>query len=56
MPTVDPAEQARFRKRWGARLARDPYYGDAFGIRPPAFELDAERFPQAARRMVEAWR
>ncbi|MEE7455594.1 glycosyl transferase [Methylorubrum populi] len=56
VPTVDPAEQARFRKRWGARLARDPYYGDAFGIRPPAFELDAERFPQAARRMVEAWR
>ena len=56
VPTVDPAEQARFRKRWGARLARDPYYPAPFGIRPPAFELDAERFPQAARRMVEAWR
>ncbi|MER2248745.1 glycosyltransferase [Methylorubrum podarium] len=56
IPTVDPAEQARFRKRWGARLARDPYYPDPFGIRPPAFELDAERFPQAAARMVEAWR
>ncbi|MEH3117925.1 MAG: glycosyltransferase [Methylorubrum populi] len=56
IPTVDPAEQARFRKRWGARLACDPYYPDAFGIRPPAFELDAERFPAAARRMVEAWR
>ncbi|AWI87472.1 glycosyl transferase [Methylobacterium sp. DM1] len=56
IPTVDPAEQGRFRKRWGAGLARDPYYPDPFGIRPPAFELDAERFPQAAQRMVEAWR
>ncbi|KQQ14828.1 glycosyl transferase [Methylobacterium sp. Leaf123] len=56
IPTVDPAEQARFRKRWGARLARDPYYPDPFGIRPPAFTLDAERFPAAAERMVEAWR
>ncbi|BAU89473.1 family 2 glycosyl transferase [Methylorubrum populi] len=56
VPTVDPAEQARFRKRWGEQLARDPYYPDPFGIRPPAFELDAERFPLAARRMVEAWR
>ena len=56
IPVVDPAEQARFRRRWGALLARDPFYPDAFGIRPPAFVLDAERFPQAARRMVEAWR
>ena len=56
VPTVDPAEQARFRKRWGARLVRDPYYPDPFGIRPPAFALDAERFPLAARRMIEAWR
>ncbi|MEQ4597668.1 MAG: glycosyltransferase, partial [Methylobacteriaceae bacterium] len=56
IPTVDPAEQARFRKRWGARLARDPYYPDPFGIRPPAFTLDAERFPAAQQRMVEAWR
>ncbi|MEG9503796.1 MAG: glycosyltransferase, partial [Methylorubrum extorquens] len=56
IPTVDPAEQARFRKRWGARLARDPYYPDPFGIRPPAFTLDAERFPAARQRMVEAWR
>ncbi|CAO4175540.1 glycosyltransferase family 2 protein [Methylorubrum populi] len=56
VPTVDPAEQARFRRRWGARLARDPYYPEPFGIRPPAYELDAERFPAAARRMIEAWR
>ncbi|QDI79615.1 glycosyltransferase [Methylorubrum populi] len=56
VPTVDPAEQARFRRRWGTRLARDPYYPDSFGIRPPAFALDAERFPHAARRMIEAWR
>ncbi|TFZ57521.1 glycosyltransferase [Methylorubrum sp. Q1] len=56
IPTVDPAEQARFRKRWGRRLARDPYYPDPFGIRPPAFTLDAERFPAAWQRMVEAWR
>ncbi|MCG5244515.1 glycosyltransferase [Methylorubrum extorquens] len=56
IPTVDPAEQARLRKRWGARLARDPYYPDPFGIRPPAFTLDAERFPAARQRMVEAWR
>ena len=56
IPTVDPAEQARFRRRWGARLARDPYYPDPFGIRPPAFALDAERFPLAAQRMVKAWR
>ncbi|SFK77593.1 glycosyltransferase [Methylorubrum salsuginis] len=56
IPVVDPGEQARFRRRWGALLARDPYYPDAFGTRPPAFALDAERFPQAARRMVEAWR
>ncbi|KQT46470.1 glycosyl transferase [Methylobacterium sp. Leaf456] len=56
VPVVDPHEQARFRRRWGARIARDPYYPDAFGIRPPAFGLDAERFPQAACRMVEAWR
>ena len=56
IPVVDPAEQARFRRRWGALLARDPFYPDAFGTRPPAFALDAERFPQAARRMVEAWR
>ncbi|WP_342150925.1 glycosyltransferase [Methylorubrum sp. SB2] len=56
VPVVDPDEQARFRRRWGALTARDPYYPDAFGTRPPAFTLDAERFPQAARRMVEAWR
>ncbi len=56
IPVVDPAEQARFHKRWGAQLARDPYYPDPFGIRPPAFELDAERFPLAAQHMVEAWR
>ncbi|MCJ2028912.1 glycosyltransferase [Methylobacterium sp. J-043] len=56
IPTVDPAEQARFRKRWGGSLARDPHYPEPFGIRPPVFELDAERFPAAWQRMVEAWR
>lgn len=44
VPTVDPREQARFRARWGTRLARDPYYPRWFGTRPPAFELDSERF------------
>jgi GT2 family glycosyltransferase len=56
IPVVDPSEQARFRRRWGAQVARDPYYPAVFGVRPPAFRLDAERFPQAARGMVEAWR
>ena len=56
VPTVDPDEQARFRRRWGAHMARDPYYPGAFVTHPPTFELDAQRFPAAARRMVEAWR
>lgn len=41
---VDPAEQARFRERWGSRLPRDPYYGEWFQAVPPTFALDPARF------------